>query len=399
MDIIENIPTSKLEELDAKLVKLAKRAAKCGAEVPAYQVTAIRYLEVKDSESLREVADLRVIGSACSIEGYDLVGVIDTSSFSENLVKVVPGAEFPEELRRSKAICDHCGKYRRRKDIVVLRSEEGEHIRLGRTCVGLYLPGGDPKWAIESAKWISEVAEAEGSEPSGRGDISENTVRVLEIAAAIIREVGFVSKSAAYENNRLVATSGLVGEYLYGIDRKGYEVFRPEILEADKALAADVAEWAAAIDDTFGLGDYGNSLRVVAGSPVAYPKYFGILVSAIKAYDRWVKDEDFQARKAAEKAAKPVSNYVGEVGKRQDFVLTCEKVISIDGFYGLTGLHIFADADGNQIKWFASESANWVEEGQQVKAKATVKSHDEYEGDAQTIIQRVKVLDILKEAA
>ena len=42
MAIIESIKVSKLEELDAKLEKLAKRAAKVGAPVPAYQVTAIR---------------------------------------------------------------------------------------------------------------------------------------------------------------------------------------------------------------------------------------------------------------------------------------------------------------------------------------------------------------------
>lgn len=410
MAIIENIKVSKLEELDAKLVKLAKRAAKVGAPVPAYQVTAIRNCPRKvDSEGAwvpeniwyEQEVDVRVIGDACSIEGHALIAVIDTSSFDENVIKTVPGAELPAELRETKPVCDHCGLDRKRKDIVVLRTPEGKHIRLGRACVGLYLPGGDPRYAIESAKWIEELSVgSEESDREGRDGQPELSPELLLIhAAAIVRHRGFVSKGAAREaelndGRKIHSTAELVCDRLFRDDDQFYKVFRPEILAEDYAAAKEIVAWAQSIDDTFGLNEYGRNLRIVVGAETIEPQYFGLAISAIGALRRWLSRDE--ARKA--KAAKPASQFVGAPKKRQDFVVTCEKVIAIEGFYGLTGLHLLSDEHGNRIKWFASASAEWLEEGAVAKIKATVKSHEVYQGEKETVVQRAKVLEI-KEAA
>ena len=397
MSIISNIPTSALERLDAKFVRLTKRAAKCGAVAPAYQVTAIRYLAERDAQGEKtgrfvEVVDVRVHGAATQIDGYDLVGVIDTSSFAgQNLVKVYGDVEFPQHLRDSKPVCDHCGLDRKRNDIVVLRSPEGQYVRLGRSCVGLYVPGGDPETAILCAKYYDELREA-ASEPTERVDLEFRSLDVLAIAAAVVAEFGFVSKAAASDDFRKHSTCSAV-EAHYSRDPKA----RVETSAADYEKAKAVIAWAKGLDlFESGLGNYGESLRVVCSSELAPVKYWGILVSAIAAHDRFLADEVRAEREAVAKAA---SEWVGEVKKRQDFVVECERIIRIDGYYGVTGLHILRDESGNAIKWFASEGAAWLEEGDKAVLKATVKAHEEYEGEQQTVVTRAKVVEILSEAA
>lgn len=395
MTIISNVPTATLIAIDAKFAKLTKRAEKCGAEAPAYKVTAIRYIKEKDhlgdpTGRVIEVCDLRPYGAATQIDGYDFIGVIDTSSFSENLVKAAPGVDFPPHLRDSKPVCDHCGLNRNRNDIVVLRSPEGDYIRLGRSCANLYFPNGDPESAILAAAFYAELVKASEERESYKS-AEYLTIDILGVAAAAVRQFGFVSKAAAAEDFGKESTCSVV-EGHYSRDPKG----RVETSAADFDKAKTVIAWAGGINADYGLGDYGESLRVVCSSEIAPIKYWGILVSAITAYDRWVAKE---ARKSREAATKAASEWVGDIKKRQDFNVTCERVISIEGHYGVTGLHILRDEAGNTIKWFASESTKWLEEGNTATIKATVKAHEEYEGEKQTIVSRAKIIETLSEAA
>ena len=92
-----------------------------------------------------------------------------------------------------------------------------------------------------------------------------------------------------------------------------------------------------------------------------------------------------------ERANRPVSQFVGTVGKREDFTVIVRKLVGCDGNYGHTTLHIMEDLAGNKISWFASGSAK-MEENCTYVIKATVKSQNVYRGENQTQVTRASVL-------
>lgn len=87
------------------------------------------------------------------------------------------------------------------------------------------------------------------------------------------------------------------------------------------------------------------------------------------------------------------SKHTGEVGKRQKFTATVVRVSNYErpryASYGNETVWIIslADAEGNTL---VSKSASfYAEKGETLTFKATVKAHDEYRGERQTIIQRI----------
>lgn len=88
----------------------------------------------------------------------------------------------------------------------------------------------------------------------------------------------------------------------------------------------------------------------------------------------------YAAKRAAE-AAK--SNWIGTVGERRMFALSVRHVVTMDGIYGTSYLHIMEDADGNVVIYKGTKLFDGI-----VTFKATIKEHGEREGVKQTKIAR-----------
>lgn len=116
--------------------------------------------------------------------------------------------------------------------------------------------------------------------------------------------------------------------------------------------------------------------------------------------------DEKRERERREKAAK--SAHVGEVGKRIELVVRYERMHSWDGFYGPTQLFRFDD-EGNALVWKTSgylpcvdvrHADGWtanrpMPQGAILRIRATVKKHDDYRGERQTALTRVKVLEVV----
>lgn len=88
-----------------------------------------------------------------------------------------------------------------------------------------------------------------------------------------------------------------------------------------------------------------------------------------------------------------VSEYVGEIGSREEFTLTVKKAIAIYGAYGTSTMHIMEDEDGNVFVW--TTAAKDLEEGATYVLKGTIKDHKEYRGVKQTVLTRCKIVEEL----
>jgi hypothetical protein len=85
------------------------------------------------------------------------------------------------------------------------------------------------------------------------------------------------------------------------------------------------------------------------------------------------------------------SQYVGEVGCRQEFILKFERSVKLEMGYAVM-LYGFIDLQDNEFVWFASKESSEFELGCTYRVKATVKRHQKYRGTKQTAINRLKVI-------
>lgn len=121
--------------------------------------------------------------------------------------------------------------------------------------------------------------------------------------------------------------------------------------------------------------------------------------------ERIKAEKEQRERETAERKAN--SKYVGEVGDKIDKVMTYNfcAIFEVPSFrgYGTTVMHIhnFSDEEGNTFIWKSSnvvcelvdkEKDIWAyaESGDKVLVQGTIKEHNSYNGEKQTVLTRCK---------
>jgi len=115
------------------------------------------------------------------------------------------------------------------------------------------------------------------------------------------------------------------------------------------------------------------------------------------------KQEELEKQKEEKRMS---SIHISQVGRRIELELTHTGNYSWDSMYGTQTLYFFEDSDGNAFVWKTTSglsrevpieegssicSYKSVEKGEIVKIRATIKGHDEYKGQKQTTLTRVKL--------
>ena len=418
------IPECNLASFEAKIAKLNKRARRVGAQPisPKTSFDSVRfqcmnrdgsdYWLTKDQIDARNAAGrvVRTTGGkmaffAVTVDAptpkYDgwvfvasLQSVTTDAGVAQNVIKTAPGMECPLEYSKRVGECDQCKKSRRRNETFVVKHDDGSFKVVGRNCIGDFLGGQDPAMIAARAEWLFSVNEAAESElgcTGGSAPQGEETLRVLAWTVSLIDTLGWRSKASCEYGG--TSTASLVMSMLNPYPREPKEIteLREQAMVNDdhytKAQAA--MDWAAGLSDSEIDGNsYLQNCRLLAQCAWTNYRNVGIVASIVAAHHRQLDMLKEQARKAARKP----SAHVGQIKKRQEMVVTCEKVIKIDGNYGLTGIHRMVDENGNDLVWFASGSAAWLTEGETYTIKATPKEHTEYKGRPQTIVTRVAII-------
>lgn len=86
-----------------------------------------------------------------------------------------------------------------------------------------------------------------------------------------------------------------------------------------------------------------------------------------------------------------ISEYQGEVGDKLELVVTVEKTIALDGYYGPSTMHIMRDYDGNCYVW-TTAARSWDVDTEH-SIRGTVKDHKQYKGVKQTILTRCREVE------
>lgn len=173
------------------------------------------------------------------------------------------------------------------------------------------------------------------------------------------------------------------------------------------ADAEQAAKWAAQ------RAEYDRKWNEINGDLIRYG-YFPLILRRYAAcpfeeadvgYLSWLMDnvETFEAGSVIHAVAEKLlaeyshlrlpkadlSKLVGKVGERREFEVTVIRVMQFDGMWGPVALVTMVDAEGACIM----AKGGWAADvGTKLKIKATVKAHDEYKGQAQTVVNRVKAV-------
>jgi len=387
-----DIPACNFYGLKHQIDRLNRRAPRLGCEPISLNV--LRTYNKEKTDPITRLSytqsrmEIEIIGESPQLEGWRLLAVVETLANGENLVRCVPGCTVPESYRNTDMHCDHCGTNRRRREVFILRHEDGRTVQVGRTCIADFLGHVTASTLASRAEYLMSIEaaakEAESDYYHGGGVIHRDISSFLGTVAICIRRLGWLSRGKSEEG---FATADIAWAILTDFRSKYITelVEKNNIVaeERDVELAKNALEWARKLD---GGSDYLYNLGVACRQEHVNWRTTGIVASAIAAYQHTCEKQE-----KIKKERKSLS-HVGEIGKRMDFEATVKRLRYFDSDWGVRTMCLFEDAEGNHLVWWASRDLSEIEEGDYVKIKATVKEHGEYNGTPQTVVQRCKIL-------
>ena len=396
------VSTARLPELTKKLEKIARRVKKLKLEGEvkfevAEEVEFRTFRKMEDEwipcEENHPKAvkfpfqNVTVSGPTPRLAGWTFAGTLQhltVDGSTTNILRTL--REVPHGYRNVSPSCDHCKVNRYRKDTYLVVNESDEWKQVGRTCLQDFVGGKDPVDTVAmTTALLKMIRLVESDSESGVGNPSgfNLTQFLYTVARATAFQGGFISKGMARDRN-LLSTADLAMMWLNPknhseeVDRDSSPLTETLQAKVDEAVETGVDM----LNDMDNRNDYLHNLWVVMSQPVVTSRTAGLVASFLS----WFERETGKA--AVAKFQKAASEFVGEVKGKVELTVTVENVKVIDGFYGTKLLHKMVDESGNVLVWWCSGKGD-LEVGKTYHIKATVKSHEEYNGIKQTTLLRV----------
>ena len=301
--------------------------------------------------------------------GYEIVAVVDhAENMIHNFIE-----DIDVEYFRYRHYCDHCHTKRNRSKSIILRNKEGKFIQVGTTCLSDFINANVDELVhgmsicAEDFR-ISEKDENEFFGNSHREYIQFSIFEAIPVIYRSIMEYGFIPSSQGMSSTKM---------FVYKVLSYEEEL---AVKDEDKNIAPKIVEWISSLDNTNSFT--GNLIQIVKNGFVS-PKTLGYLCACVKSYiTDYVKKNEPSV----------LSEYVGNIGdKIVSEEVTLTNVNYFDGFYGMVGIFIFKNNDGNIFMWKTSTDIEY-KIGDNLTINGTIKEHSEYRGTKQTVLTRVKVV-------
>lgn len=276
--------------------------------------------------------------------------------------------------------CDHCGYNRRRKTTyVVLNEETGKQVQVGSSCLKDFLG-----WTGSVVFFTEEEIREEVGGCSGWGTPEFTTESILAVAWACVTTFGY------FRSREAGATASTVWEVMGARENK----YNRELKAKIEAVAKDALPMARKLlefikSDEFGPADndYVRNLKTYCEATYNTARSFGFLASVPQAY---AKHNEKTFRKEREKS-ESVNEWVGKEKDKLTLKVKIKGYLPIAGTYGTTHLYTLLADTGHVFKWFASRPAFGDDVTEEFfPIQATVKGHDEWQGNKATLVKLCK---------
>ena len=149
-----------------------------------------------------------------------------------------------------------------------------------------------------------------------------------------------------------------------------------------------------ATDDPF---ESNTRLYVTGRLPITYEN--GMVAYAYVLYKKIIERLEKEAQRAAQRA---ISNYVGNVGDKITIIGRMEAISGFRTDWGYTTIFKITDDNGNVYIWKTTTYPDVRDENGEIikiderklRITATIKEHNEYNGEKQTVLKRCKVVAV-----
>ena len=398
---IFEIPAENMESLEKKIAKMNNKALKLFCEPITLNV--LEFFDKKvDKQNYVRYNRVEIIGKAPIINGWELIATCEQKE-NGTMIRTIPGKFCPTKYR-SLMICEHCNSDRKRKyTFVVKNTTTNDYKMVGRACLKDFLGSQDPAFIASYMEYIIEpdIKEFGGH---GSGCYRCETKEYLRYVSACIRENGWVSKTMAYEQERLSTSSqaeiAMNARYNSKLKKEDF----PQPTDGDDGIVEDSLKWATNLPDL--TNSYLYNINLLAKEKTIKYSDIGFVASIVSSYNRSLETEEERkakvVRKERQEKLKVTSDYYGEVGDKVKIELIYIVSFSFEGQYGTQYIHKFADATGNVFVWKTtndlgywdeSNDGKWkeTEQNDKVVLKGTIKEQKEYNGERQTVLTRCKM--------
>jgi hypothetical protein len=411
------IPAHNEAELQKRLNLMGRRAAKLGLPAPTATQTAVEFRPVRKNgkpvlTSSGEAVTSKwltfeVSAAIVKLAGWTFLGTVEHTPHG-NILRATPaGGDLDlTKFRKDKPTCDHCNTNRQRKDTYLVLHETGEIRRVGKSCIQAFL-GKDALSSLTYEIQLDDLDELEEFGGFGRCTPFYGIGDVLSTTATTIRRLGWVPRSKADEGSW--ATADVVCMCLANPEaarRAGLGPILDDYTDNDTKTASKALEWARSIDEDT-PNDYLSNLRVSCMADDIEGRGFGIVCSAVSAYNREISRE---AQRKAEREATADSKHLGNIGDRINakklpkkdrdagksaippFEATITRCYAFESDFGVRTHLKFCTPEGNVLGWWAAGDYDYAVGDKVWISGGTVKKHGEYQGVLETTLNRVKLL-------
>jgi len=386
------LPYDAESKLQDYLTKIEKKFAKINLGT-TYEKEPVTY-----RENGREVNGFRLIIKVeyplIKHEGYSYFATlkkVPTDSGDEIQV-FSSDSENLNQYHNVEFRCDHCHTNHTRYTVHLFKDDNGNEKIIGSSCAKEY-------FGIDIARQLNKllnyyngsfISEIEDEFKCFRGIQEIDKENLAKMVYGTIKEKGkYISRKRA-EIEFKEPTSELVEYYMKDHQFKNASD-RIEFNETSKRISIlgreldyeKVKEYWDSKDEN---DTFNHNIQI--SLKMLQPKT-GMIAYAVWEYMNEV--EDFTGKKKLQNIE---SNHIGKVGdKVKDISMTAVKITGIETQWGYSTRVQFLDENDNIFIWWASKEINF-DENDKVQVSGTIKKHDEYKGQKQTIITRCKVKQI-----
>lgn len=388
-----------MTRLEKKLATIENKCKKYGCEFHFEKVDEI-FKDIKNEAGYVQTARFIIVEAEgiAKVNDWEFVATIQHMNPVNIIRSFRTEYEVPAHYFTSNPMCEHCNSKRSRKDTYLIRSPiSGEFKQVGKSCLKDFTNGLSAEAVTRYISFFDELIEGIKVDSSSFTPYFP-TLEVLQNAVEAVNLYGYVKSRNDFGDPNYNSTSTVVGDqfgHVHPAIRKKYEedgfnASRP----GNEEKAQVILNWVRSQNPEFG---YMSNLKAACLPEYCEFRSFGLIVSAVAAYNREQEKQAREAKKTAQvKAEAEKSEWFGSIKDRVElFNLTCSLIASWDSQFGMTRLYKLVAEDGTVFTW-KTGTCLWDNEKQstpeKVSLKGTIKAHTEFRGVKQTELTRCKIV-------
>lgn len=350
--------------------------------VPVYAIDELTQTKYKTREEHIECVEYVLNFPPYVVGDYRFGATVErTLDDSVNAVYVGDDAVNFADYLHTPLVCEHCRKnYSRNKVVVLIDNKTGAHKMVGTGCLKDYAG-----YNIEQfARYFTALTEItlENKEPwildseFGNYKVVLDPKEYLAYCIQIVRKNGYTKEAKC----------------------DAYEAMKKNkpLDEDNMAIAQEVIDFFEnyATDDPF---ESNTRLYVTGRLPITYEN--GMVAYAYVLYKKIIERLEKEAQRAAQRA---ISNYVGNVGDKITIIGRMEAISGFRTDWGYTTIFKITDDNGNVYIWKTTTYPDVRDENGEIikiderklRITATIKEHNEFRDEKQTVVTRCKVCGV-----